>query len=224
MFIVIEGIDLVGKTTQHAMLVQHLSGQGFDVSSYSFPDYTSPTGKAIREHLRAEVAMVVLDETSGPPTVSSHDDLVFQCLQVVDKYAAAPEILRDLRSLKAVVCCRWWQSALAYGLEAGVDADWVRRTTDLLPRADVNILLDLDPREARRRPGVSPDRMEVELALQSRVRQRYLDIWRRRDDRESGLWTMVDAEGDAETVHDRILTVLKCSGILLDDSVRGRRA
>jgi thymidylate kinase len=224
MFIVIEGIDLVGKTAQQQMLVQHLAGLGRDVSSYSFPDYASPTGKVIHEYLGGEVAMTVLDETLGPPTVSPHDDLAFQCLQVVDKYAAAPDILRDLRSLKTVVCCRWWQSAFAYGLEANVDADWVRRTTDLLPRADVNILLDLDPREARNRPRVSPDRLEVDLSLQTRVRQRYLDIWRRRDDREFGLWTAVDAESDPETVHGRILTILKCAGILLDDSSRGRKA
>jgi thymidylate kinase len=221
MFIVIEGIDLVGKTIQHAKLVQCLSGQGFDVASYSFPAYRSPTGEVIRSHLEGRVLLdsAEVGEITGvklKPVRSEHDSLMFQCLQVVDKYAAAPKILRDLRSLKTVVCCRWWQSALAYGLEASADADWVRRTTDLLPRADVNILLDLDPCEARRRPGVSPDRLEVDLSLQSRVRQRYLDIWKRHDDRESGLWTMVDAEGDAETVHGRILTIMKCSGILLD--------
>jgi dTMP kinase len=229
MFIVIEGIDLVGKTVQQRLLVQYLSGQGRDVASYSFPAYRSPTGGVIRAHLEGRVSLDAIEvgEITGvklKPVRSEHDSLMFQCLQVVDKYALAPEILRDLRTFNTVVCCRWWQSALAYGLEAGVDADWVRRTTDLLPRADVNILLDLDPREARRRPGVSPDRMEVDLALQSRVRQRYLDIWRRSDDGETGRWIVVDAGGDAETVHERILTVLKCSGILLDDSVRGRRA
>jgi len=218
MFIVIEGIDLVGKSTQHAMLVQHLAslrgGRGRSVAPYSFPAYDSPTGKAIGDHLRGNVALTVQDETLGLPNISEHDSLALQCLQVVDKYAVAPEIAGCLNSGQTVVACRWWQSCYAYGMEASVDAGWVRRSCALLPRADVNILLDLDPTKTRRRPGVSLDRLEADRAQQARIRQRYLDLWRG-DTGEHGFWAVVDADGSAVDVHGRILAVLHAAGILL---------
>jgi thymidylate kinase len=217
MFVVVEGIDLVGKTVQADLLAKHLRDGGSDVSSYSFPSYDSPTGRVIREHLRGNVALTVQDETLGLPNISEHDSLVFQCLQLADKYAVAPEIEGCLAAGRKVVCCRWWQSAVAYGAETDVDAGWTRRACACLPRADVNVLLDLDPARARRRPGESPDRLEADLARQERVRQRYLDLWGR-DTGEHGLWAVVDAGGTVDAVHGRLLAVLAAAGIVLSDS------
>jgi dTMP kinase len=220
MFIVIEGIDLIGKTSQCEMLVRHLARLGRDVSPYSFPAYGSPTGVVIGEHLRGNVALTShLTTLLGLRMTSPHDSLVFQCLQLVDKYAAAPEISRGLATGKTVVACRWWQSAHAYGLESGLDREWVRGTCALLPRADANVLLDLDPASARRRPGASPDRLEADLALQERVRRRYLALWGC-ENGEPGLWAVVDAGGGAGDVHGRVLAVLKGAGVL--DVPRGR--
>jgi thymidylate kinase len=213
MFIVVEGIDLVGKSVQHGLLVEYLRRRGRLVSECSFPDYDSPTGEAIRDHLRGDVALTNQDDALGLSNVSSHDALAFQCLQVVDKYAVAPEISRELAEGRTVVACRWWQSAHAYGLESGLDREWVGRTVALLPRADVNVLLDLDPARARRRPGVPLDRLEARLALQERVRQRYLALWRR-ESGDPGFWAVVDAGGSEGEVHGRVLAVLKAAGVL----------
>jgi dTMP kinase len=221
MFIVIEGIDLIGKTTQHELLVEYLGRRGRLVSSYSFPSRDSPTGEAIRDHLRGDVALTIQDDTLGLSNVSPHDALAFQCLQVVDKYAAAPEIARALSVGRTVVACRWWQSAYAYGCAAGLDEDWVWRTVGCLPRADVNILLDLDPTRVRRRPGSSPDRLEADLTLQARVRAKYLHVWSRSSG-ERGLWAVVDAEGGEGEVHGRVLAVLKGAGVL-DGPLEGSR-
>jgi thymidylate kinase len=214
MFVVIEGIDLVGKTVQADMLAKHLREGGSDVASYSFPVYDSPTGRAISEHLRGNVALTVQDGTLDLPNISEHDSLAFQCLQLADKYAAVPEIAGALAAGRTVACCRWWQSAVSYGAGTGVDADWTRRACACLPRADVNVLLDLDPSKARRRPGESPDRLEADLARQARVRQEYLDLWGR-DSGEYGFWAVVDAEGGAEAVHGRLLSVLRAAGVRL---------
>jgi thymidylate kinase len=214
MFIIVEGIDLVGKTTQAAMMVDHLRTGGRYVVSYSLPAYDSPTGRAISDHLRANVALTVQDGTLGLSNISEHDSLAFQCLQLADKYAVAPEISRHLAAGRDAVACRWWQSSVTYGAETGVDEGWTSRACALLPRADVNVLLDLDPAKARRRPGASLDRLEAELAQQARIRRRYLDLWQR-DGGEHGLWVVVDAEGEAEEVHGRILAVLRASGVAL---------
>lgn len=212
MFVVIEGIDLIGKTTQHEMLCKHLRDRGRDVVAYSFPMYDSPTGEVISSHLRGRVVAcdLLVGEVTGVRTVprrSAHDALVFQCLQVVDKYALVPEIMEHRRAGRTIVICRWWQSSLVYGSETVADGDWVRKTVARLPRADANILLDLDPSKARRRPGSQPDRLEDDLARQSRLRQRYLDLWRKQDS-ECGFWGIIDAEGSAEDVHERVVNQL----------------
>jgi thymidylate kinase len=229
-FIVVEGIDLVGKTVQANMLARYLRDGGIDVTSYSFPAYDSPTGRAISAHLRGYAQLVgrlcrpsggslsgkdgEVGVSESPSRRSEHDSLAFQCLQLGDKYAVAPEIEGHLVMGRTVVCCRWWQSAVTYGVEDGVDADWTRRACARLPRAGVNVLLDLDPARARRRPGESLDRLEADLARQSRVRQRYLDLWRC-DAGEQGLWAVVDAEGTPDAVHGRLLAVLGAAGVVL---------
>lgn len=221
-FIVVEGIDLVGKSTQHTLLVQRLRRRGRVVAAYSFPDYTSPAGVVLGEYLRGRVELTSwcpdvspLELLRGDRPVASrseHDSLAYQCLQLADKYAAAPEISTHLREGRDVACCRWWQSAYAYGLETGVDEYWVWRTCGSLPRADVNILLDIDPSRVRPRPGVALDRAEADREAQVRVRQRYLRMWSR-DTGEHGLWATVDAEGSAELVHGRVLAVLATAGV-----------
>jgi thymidylate kinase len=213
MFVVVEGIDLVGKTAQHELLVEHLRRRGHLVSAYSFPAYDSPTGRAVSDYLRGELEVTTWDSDRYEAAPSPHDALVFQCLQLADKYAAAPEISRALSEGRTVVACRWWQSAHAYGLESGLDREWVGRTCALLPRADVNVLLDLDPARARRRPGVPLDRLEARLALQERVRRRYLDLWRS-ENGEPGFWGVVDAGGSAGEVHGRVLAFLADVGAL----------
>lgn len=45
--IVIEGTDCSGKETQSKMLVDRLIDDGVKISSFSFPNYDSPTGKII---------------------------------------------------------------------------------------------------------------------------------------------------------------------------------
>lgn len=206
MFIVIEGIDLVGKTSQHRLLVDYLATLGRRVSSYTFPAYGTPTGDLIRDYLRGLV------ELRGRGVGPSSDELVFQCLQLADKYAAAPEISRDLAEGRTVVACRWWQSAHAYGPVAACGSGWVEMTCASLPRADVNVLLDLDPSKAGRRPGEDLDRYEADLARQSRVRQRYLDLWTD-DSGEHGAWAVVDAGGSPGEVHGRVLAVLRGVGV-----------
>ena len=229
MFIVIEGIDLIGKTTQHGRLVQHLRGLGREVAAYSFPRYASPTGEVISDHLRGLVSLVEHKGLQVWPPRSPHDSLVFQCLQLCDRYAVSQEISAHLRAGRDVVACRWWQSALAYGVESGLDAGWLLATTACLPRADVNILLDLDPRDARRRPGETPDRLEDSVARQQRIRQRYLEMWRGAfyTARESGYWAQVHAGGRVEEIHDRILGVMASARalnpqVILTDGSSGR--
>lgn len=210
MFIVIEGPDQVGKTEQAGRLVEYLSGLGRQVDSYSFPSRGTPTGRVVREWLGdRDIAC----NAGSDAQVSRDLAVTFQCLQLVDKYAAVPAIERGLRGGRDVVCCRWWQSAYAYGLDEGLPEDWVADSCSLLCRypPDLNVFVDLDPSVALSRSTRSVanlDRYDSDLDKQVRVRQYYLELWRPtpRRFRNLGRWVVVDGHGTPGEVHDRIKT------------------
>ncbi len=43
----LEGTDCSGKTTQHQLLLNRLTNEGFKIEQFKFPNYESPTGKII---------------------------------------------------------------------------------------------------------------------------------------------------------------------------------
>ena len=53
-FIVFEGADRAGKSTQCQMLVDHLAAQGVAVERWCFPDRTTAIGKMINSYLTSQ--------------------------------------------------------------------------------------------------------------------------------------------------------------------------
>lgn len=53
-FIVFEGADRAGKSTQCQMLVEHLQAQGVAAELWRFPDRTTPIGKMINSYLTSQ--------------------------------------------------------------------------------------------------------------------------------------------------------------------------
>lgn len=236
MFIVLEGADRIGKTTQCAMLADHFARSGVVASSYTIPAYRTPTGEVISQYLRnllslserrfqsiggGRFGVVVKERPAAVPAVevasvkSPHEALVFQCVQTADKYAVASQILDDLRSGRTVVCCRWWQSAYVYGLDDGLDEEWLVRVHELLPRADVNILLHAGPESLQGREVV--DRVDGDVSKQSRLRSLYLDLWSRHGVSDNGRpvfekcswWQVVRSEGPIGEVHERVMAAVE---------------
>ena len=73
--IVIEGTDGSGKETQSKKIEEHYKNEGLKVKTYSFPEYSSPTGKIVGGSYlgKPEIGDSVFPETSAnvDPLVSS---------------------------------------------------------------------------------------------------------------------------------------------------------
>lgn len=155
MLIVIEGPDAVGKNEMSNRLTETIATtKGRSATRISFPRYGTTLGKAILRHLKSEISMHVRSTTMPcGHNLAPEDALAFQCMMVADKYHAASEISRFLRSGVDVVCDRYWQSAYAFGGSDGLDEQWLLDVHEMMPKPDVNILLSLSPEEAlARRP------------------------------------------------------------------------
>jgi dTMP kinase len=103
LFIVIEGTDGSGKSTQYDALKKRLENEGHDIVTIHFPRYKEESSYFIREYLAGKYGTV--DEV-GPYTGS----LFF----ALDRYQAATEIRKALQSGKTVLCDRYVGSNMAH--------------------------------------------------------------------------------------------------------------
>lgn len=193
-FIVLEGGDGVGKTTQATLLAAWFSAIGLPHVSTREPGGT-PVGEAIRE--------VVLGRRDLSMPAESELLLILAA-----RAAFVQDVVRPaLASGTTVLADRFSLSTLAYqGHGRGLDLERVRQgiaiaTGGLEP--DLYLVLDLPAAESRDRQsrgGVEVDRIEQEGAsFRDAVREGYLALAETTAQAE-----VVNARGTPEEVHQRI--------------------
>jgi dTMP kinase len=178
-FIAFEGGEGSGKSTQIALLREHLAAQGQQVFATYEPGATV-VGKAIRS---------LLLETDEQITPRS-EALLFAADRA---HHVETEIRPKLAGGQHVLCDRYIDSSIAYqGTGRTLSVAEVARlskwaTQGLLP--DLTVLLDIDPLAGLARAGdrallTGPDRLEREqLAFHERVRDGFLRLARQDPDR-----------------------------------------
>lgn len=201
-FIVFEGGDGGGKSTQEARLSEALVQRGHEVVRTREPGGT-PAAEAIRG--------VVLN-----PEFTGLDDRAEALLYAAARADHAARVIRPALERGAVVISdRYLDSSVAYqGYARGLGADAIRdlslwATDHLVP--DLVVVLDVDPKVGLSRVG-KPDRLEAEpLAFHEQVRAAFLDLAKRDPDR----YLVVDARGTidevADIVRERVLADMQRS-------------
>jgi dTMP kinase len=198
-FIVVDGVDGAGKSTQIELLSRALGERGHRVHVTCEPSGW-PVGQLIRRYLRGEL-------TEGVPGWSSMA-LLFAAdrMQHVEH-----EIEPRLAAGEIVLCDRYDPSSIAYQSAVapeGADRDalmrWIAVLNDHARRPDLVLLLDLDPETAatrRARRGGEAELYE-RLDLQRRIRAQYdkLASVRPRD-----RVVRVDAGRSVEAIHADML-------------------
>lgn len=136
LFITFEGGEGTGKTTQIALLAQHLRSRGYEVVVTREPGGTT-LGEEIRRHLVCTLA---------DPPIPEAELLLYEA----DRAQHVGKIIRPAIEKGAVVLCdRYADATVAYqGHGRGLDLELIRTlnraaTGGLKP--DRTILLDLDP-------------------------------------------------------------------------------
>ena len=167
LFIVLEGVEGAGKSTQARLLAEWLGGLGLPHTLAREPGGT-PVGEAIRR--------VVLDrgELTMPPETELF--LILGARAAFTRDVVGPALERG----EVVVADRYDLSTFAYqGYGRGLDLEAVRRANEMATgglRPDLYLVLDLPAEEGLERKGGSGsgDRIEREgIAFLSRVREGY---------------------------------------------------
>jgi dTMP kinase len=153
MFVSLEGLDGVGKSTQARLLAERLRAAGHEVVECREPGGT-PLGERVRT--------LVLDHGDWDVTPRAEALLFAASRAQLVADVIAPALDRGAW----VICDRYIDSSVAYqGFARGLGEDRVRDlnlmvTNGLLP--DRTFLVLLDPEEARSRGAGDPDRIERE--------------------------------------------------------------
>ena len=134
-FIVVEGLDGSGKSTQINHLRDHLQARG-EACHVTAEPTDLPTGRFIRGILRG-------DERVDPRTLAA----LFAADRIEHLFHPDEGILARLAAGYHVISSRYYFSSLAYQGEF-IDTDWVAGINLLAKQtlpADLTIFLDLDP-------------------------------------------------------------------------------
>lgn len=186
MFIVLEGLDGAGKSTQIKRLTRFFEERGQECAYLHFPRFDAPVyGELIARFLRGEFG-----------SAAEVDPYLVGLIYAGDRADAAPMIRRWLDEGKVVILDRYVYSNVGYQcakLEAGAERDrlmqWILDLEfgyNAIPKPDLSIFLDVPfsftaRKLTEQREGADRDYLqggkdihEESLTLQQRVREVYL--------------------------------------------------
>ena len=143
-FIVLEGVDRCGKTTQCGLLLKHLLSLGLSAMAIRFPDRTTSVGTLINSYLQSSQNL---------------DDRAIHLLFSANRWEAVPSMTETLAAGTTLICDRYAHSGVAFssGKDTGLTVDWCKGPDLGLPAPDAVIFLNLSQEESEQRGGYVGD-------------------------------------------------------------------
>lgn len=192
LFIVFEGGDATGKSTQARLLADRLD------AFFTYEPGATSLGEVMRR--------IVLD-----PATEHLDARSEALLYAADKAQHVAEVVRpQLAAGRDVVCDRYVASALAYqGYGRGLDLPDLQTVLRFATgglRPDLVLLLEVSDSVASARLGGTLDRLEGETTA---FHQRVRDGFRALAGEDPQCWAIVDGEGSIDEVCHRVEWIVR---------------
>lgn len=188
-FIVFEGCDKVGKSTQCQQLVTAMSRDGHKVKLLKFPDRTTAIGKAIDEYLNNKVEL---------------EDHAIHLLFSANRWESVPEIKRLLSTGTSLVVDRYAFSGVAFTaakMLSNTTLQWCKSPDVGLPAPDVVFYLTLPADAAQAREDYGSERYE-RANFQAKVAQRFESL-------RTNSWHVLDASRSIGDIHTDIWKIVQ---------------
>ncbi|WP_288640877.1 dTMP kinase [uncultured Methanosphaera sp.] len=139
MYIVLEGIDGVGKTTQTEKLKEWLEKRGFSV-------------KTIVEPTDSDIGKIIREELLKPEATSDTSQQMLALLFAADRLTLKDEINQVKNNQqKILISDRSFYSSITYQNSTTIEPEWIYKINKHTPRPDLTIILDIDEDEALKR-------------------------------------------------------------------------
>ena len=181
-FVVIEGLDGSGKTTQAVLLAERLSKN----------HQVMLTAEPSRGKIGAFIRDCCLYEQTRLPTEA--EALLFAADRIEHMQK---ELKPALAEGKLVICDRYVYSSLAYQGSAGLSLEWIKTVNARAMQPDFSLFLDVSPERVLERLQRKKSVMET-LEIQQKVREIYLKYV------ENGELIRIDGDKTREVVANEL--------------------
>ena len=186
--IVIEGLDKAGKRTQSRLLIDDLKLLGKICVIMDFPDYAT--------HIGAEIK-AFLDGKRDYPNELTH------ILLSANRWEKKKEIESMMDNGTVLILNRYYQSNLVYGMSNGLNINWLLNLDKGLPKEDLVIVLEVNPKTSYQRAVEHLDAFEKDQKLLSDVHKNYRKLARQFK------WKIINGERSKDEVHQDIMKMVK---------------
>lgn len=185
-FVVIEGIDGSGKSTQVRMLCERLAAEGRNVIQTKEPT-DGPIGTLAKSMLKDRAPFY---------------GLTLQLLFAADRSEHMKGLKSAVASRSAVVVSdRYYHSTIAFGEALGINREYLEKINAAFPKPDIAFVLDIGVEEALRR--ISARTKPGALERREIMRKAY------RSYRKFTGVVFVDAERSRERISDELFKRVK---------------
>ena len=195
MFIVLEGLDRSGKTTQVQALVDYFNNvEKKPTIQWQYPDRSTVIGKLINQFLQGDVKM---------------DARSIFLLFSANRWELQEKLEDILESGTNVICDRYTHSGIAYGYANGLPLPWCFSVDDGLIVPDLVMFMDADPEQLRKRSEFGSEVFE-QTAFQKKVNEMYMMFVNNKHN-----WIKIDASKPREMVTLDIIHNIKSHSLIL---------
>jgi len=184
LFIVFEGLDHSGKTTQCEALYRALVACSIPAEKMHFPDRTTFTGKHIDEYLQMKAE-------------EEKDDHYIHLLFSANRWETVSKIKKTLESGVTIVCDRYAFSGVAFSSAKGLDPKWCIGPDIGLPAPDVVVYLEIDPAKAAERGNFGKEIYE-RIEFQRKVATEFEKM-------KDNSWLCLNAMKDRNEIRDEVV-------------------
>lgn len=205
--IVIDGIDGSGKTTQVDLLVKVLADKDIQYEVISFPRYEDNLyGKLVSRYLEGEFG-----------SINDVNPYLMVCVYAGDRALAGSQIRKWLEEGKLVIVNRYVSASKAH-MGANLPAekrheffkwlDELEYQTNGIPKEDLTIILDVDPKVGQKNVSGRADIHEESLRHLEEASKIYLSLAK-----EDATWYVVDCMKDGgmkarEEIHQEVMRIV----------------
>jgi len=188
-FILFEGVDRCGKTTQASKLVDSLNQSGITSELWRYPDRTTTIGKMIDDYLQCK---------------ADSDDASMHLLFAANRWEKKKFMEEKLKAGVTLVVDRYGYSGVAFTTAKrlpGLDQQWCKHSETGLVKPDCLMYMEISEEAAKKRGGFGEERYET-TEMQKNVREVFADL---RED----WWNVVDADRTIEEVEKDVQKIAK---------------
>lgn len=190
-FVVFEGLDGSGQTSQTGPLKDFLEEKGYDVLVTKEPTLKSEAGKKLRKALDKEIEITSKE---------------LQQLFTQDrKEHLENTIIPTLKQGTTVICDRYFFSSFAYGTAEGLDLEWLININDSFLMPDITFLLKVSPEICVQR--IADRGRKITLFEKKEKLEKVWQVYKTLPERFENIY-IIDGEKSIEQVFENIKKII----------------